>query len=50
MYEKCTSATISQLEWPDCNALQIAIRKDRHYITSTLIIGTAHLIKKLDGH
>ena len=32
------------------NPLQIAILKDRHYIFSTLIIGKAHLIKKLDGH
>ena len=49
MYEKYTSATISQKAWPGCNPSQIAICKDRHYIISTLLIGTAHLSEKLEG-
>ena len=50
MYELYPYATMQQVNWPDDYLMPIGISKRLHDSISTLIIGVAYLIEKLEGY
>ena len=50
MYELYPYATMQQIDWSEYYPMPIGIGKRLHDIISTLIIGVAFLIEKLDGN